>query len=341
MTASIPWAAAVRSLSGTVLTRARRFSAPLLAGMLLLVGGCTGSSMLDRFPIQAGWSDTHSTTTVRSAAGSSPNYSSSGPGQILAQEIAGVPGFRPRLALIYVPPALRIHHDRQVPVLELLHGSPGGPPDWFNRADGDLQATVDAFASAHHGLAPLIVLPDINGAQHADTECVRTPGGADVERYLTHDVVAYVRARFPAVVGNQRWWIAGLSEGGYCAAMLALRHPTTYSAFGDMSGAGRPTIDHLRQAISDRILFGNDSTARLTHDVLWLLTHHRYPALRGWFACGANDIRTRRTQTAVVSAARAAGIHAVGHMRPGGHSWTIWRRALRKLLPWLWGHRAT
>ena len=219
-------------------------------------------------------------------------------------------------------------------MLEILHGTPGAPNDWLIR--GRLRSTADAFAAAHGGRAPIVVMPDINGSWRADSECIRTASGEDVERYLTSDVVSYVRKAFRSTVGRARWWLVGVSEGGLCAAMLALRHPTTYSAFGDLSGLSRPVVEHVSAAASVRQLFGTDATAQREHDVVWLLQHHRYPALRGWFECGAADTEVCVAQAAVVAAAAPAGMPTKAAVVPGKHGWSIWQGSLRRLLPWLW-----
>jgi S-formylglutathione hydrolase FrmB len=257
-------------------------------------------------------------------------------GRVVRVDIPASDGFRPRPAFLYLPRVLKTHPGVHLPVLELLHGTPGQPADWLT--SGNLLATADAFAAAHHGAAPVIVVPDINGSRRADSECVRTATGVPVERYLTEDVVRFVRTRVRPNVGTRRWWVAGLSEGGLCAANLALRHPALYSAFGDMSGLARPIVEHMTQAASDRQLFGDDVAARLEHDPVWLLRHRRYPRLHAWLVCGDADLQVRRAQATLVDALRAAHVPVVAGLRPGKHVWPIWSSGLREVIPWFWRH---
>lgn len=246
-------------------------------------------------------------------------------------------GFVPRSAYLYLPPAAVRHPDRRLPVLELLHGTPGEPFDWVTR--GLLVHTMDAFAAAHNGQAPIIVLPDLNGAERADSQCIRTATGLDTESYLTSDVVRWVRSRFPRTVGQEKWWVAGLSEGGVCSLMLALRHPHLYSAFGDFSGLVAPLVDHLTPAASDRQLYRGSAQDKRQHEPLWLLAHHDYAGLRGWFECGTRDRHVLPQQDRVVAAARAAHLSVHVSFAPGSHRWTVWSAAFRSLLPWLWARR--
>ncbi|MBN9619805.1 MAG: hypothetical protein J0H43_08745, partial [Actinobacteria bacterium] len=174
----------------------------------------------------------------------------------------------------------------------------------------------------------------------ADSECIRTADGKDTESYLTGDVVTWIRAHFPRSVGQEKWWLAGMSEGGLCSLFLTLRHPQVYSAIGDFSGFAAPIVDGLSQAASDRQLYRSNSQDKLEHEPLWLLAHGHYAGLPAWFECGTDDHPTVIQQQAmVVAAARAAGLRVHVSTAPGTHNWSVWSVALRSLLPWLWSQR--
>jgi S-formylglutathione hydrolase FrmB len=256
-------------------------------------------------------------------------------GTVLSRRIAGlVSGFQARPALIYLPTLVRRDPHVKLPVLELLHGTPGSPQDWISGTD--LRQTAGAFAAHHNGRAPIIVMPDINGAEGADTECVSS-NGADVESYLTTDVPRYLLAHFPVSPDRRRWSVAGLSEGGTCALMLALRHPRGFPIFGDLSGLARPTVgeqDDPARTIAR--LFGGSRAAYDRHDPLWLLAHHTYPSVAGWLECGAQDRQSRHDQAELVQAARVAGVRVHASTIPGGHDWAVWSTALAQMLPWIW-----
>lgn len=254
-------------------------------------------------------------------------------GQLRSVSIPATSTFAARKALIYLPPAALA--GRRMPVLELLHGVPGGPTDWLTT--GGLLPTLNAFATSHGGRAPVIVMPDINGAKHADTECVRTTTGADVEQYLTTDVPDYVMAHEPVSQDRRQWAIAGLSEGGTCAAVLALRHFPQYRAFVDLSGLVRPTVgdkDDPQATIAE--LFGGSVSEYQQHDPIWLLQHQQYPGLAAWLACGTNDAQVRADQPRLAAAASAADVTVHTEVVPGRHSWPVWAVELRRVLPWLW-----
>jgi hypothetical protein len=106
------------------------------------------------------------------------------------------PRFTPRPAYVWVPPAWFARNHPQLPVIELLHGTPGNPSDW-NVGMGAAN-TAQAFAEQHDGIAPILVMPDINGSRNADSECVNSTKYGDVATYLAMTIPAFMRNEFNA-----------------------------------------------------------------------------------------------------------------------------------------------
>src|SRR6516225_3945510 len=77
----------------------------------------------------------------------------------------------------------------QLPVLVLLAGQPGDPRAWLD--SGQLQAIMDGFATRHHGLAPVVVMPDDLGNEFANPLCLNSRLG-QVQTYLTVDVPDWI-----------------------------------------------------------------------------------------------------------------------------------------------------
>ncbi len=259
-------------------------------------------------------------------------------GQIVTLDVpATASQFTARSTEVYLPPAWFAKNRPLLPVVMLLHGEPGSPQDWID--GGQAQATADAFAAAHGGFAPVLVMPDVNGSLDGDTECVDSPLG-DAETYLTVDVpTAVVR-----VLGTQDpgrpWAVAGLSEGGSCALMLALRHPDRFSAFGDYSGLVGPRLGDTNADTTSTVaqLFGGSQQAFAAHEPSTLLGERRYPRLGGWFEVGDADTEPLAATWALVPAARAAGIRTCVVIVPGGgHTFAVWSDAFQRSLPWLAG----
>jgi S-formylglutathione hydrolase FrmB len=241
--------------------------------------------------------------------------------------------FTPRQAFVWVPPAWFARNRPQLPVIELLHGTPGDPSNWTKSAYAD--ATALAFAEQHHGMAPILVMPDINGSQGADSECVNSTMYGDVETYLTKTVPQYMQKNFNASTAAGSIAIAGLSEGGLCATTLALNNPKEYAAFGNYSGDESPTYQNENQQQTMQTLFGGSAASYNAHNPPYLLTHQRFAGLAGWFEVGAQDSGSLQAARMLQPLALNAGIDTCIATPPGAHSFDFWEQAFKDSLPWL------
>jgi S-formylglutathione hydrolase FrmB len=243
------------------------------------------------------------------------------------QRIPGtVSSFHARPAQVYLPPAWFSVPRPSLPVIELLHGTPGTPEDWTRAGAADV--TADAWAAAHDGVAPIIVMADENGGFLGDSECVDGAAGR-AETYLTEDVPSWAVANLGASADRRQWVIAGNSEGGFCALDLALRHPDRFATFLDFGGLGRPT----RRGGSLR-LFRGSRQRRLEHQPGYLLRHYQGPPLSGWFEVGGADGGTTVAVRHMFKATQAAGIDTHLVVLPGAHhTWRVWRQALIDAFP--------
>ena len=280
-----------------------------------------------------------SSPSVERSTGPSRSRAVSAPpalrGEVVTRVIPGsASGFRARPAFVYLPPVLRRAPRTKLPVLMLLHGIPGGPADWVRM--GGMARILNSFAAAHGGRAPIVVMPDINGARRTDTECVNGPRG-NVETYLTRDVPAYLRAHLPVAAPGRHWAIAGISEGATCSLMLGIRHPGLFSTIGFFSGMARPTVGRTDDpAATTAQLFGGSRSAYEHHDPLWLMRHGTYRSLGVWLECGSGDRESKADLAVVAAAARHAGMSTEVRLTAGNHHWPVWQTSLKQYLPWLW-----
>jgi enterochelin esterase-like enzyme len=241
--------------------------------------------------------------------------------------------FTPRQAYIWVPPAWFGRSRPQLPVIELMHGTPGQPSDWTRASFAD--ATSLAFAEQNKGVAPILVMPDINGSLTGDSECVDSALYGQVETYLTQTVPAYMLKNFNARTTAGSFALAGLSEGGMCATMMALNHPKEFPVFANYSGDVAPQYQtfNTQQTISD--LFEGSTATFNAHNPPYLLTHEKYPGMAGWFAAGAQDSQALRAAHTLQPLAASAGIATCITTPPGKHSFDFWTQAYQDSLPWI------
>lgn len=255
-------------------------------------------------------------------------------GMVVTVPIPGVlSGFRARAADVYLPPAWVVEPGLKLPVLVMLHGTPGDPVDWTRSAGADVIS--DRWALQHSGIAPILVMPDINGSFWGDSECVDGPKG-NVDTYLSIDVPIWVRSHLHPAIGPQRWAVGGLSEGGMCAINLALRHPQVYATFLDFSGEAHPS--HRGDVES---LFSGTRAARAVkvraYDPMQLLAGFAHPKeITGWFEVGTGDPSLLVAARDMHQLAQKRGIatHLI-EVPNGHHNFRMWRTSFRDAYPWV------
>jgi S-formylglutathione hydrolase FrmB len=252
-------------------------------------------------------------------------------GAVYQVSIPGVrSGFAARPGYIYLPPAYLATPRPQLPVLVLLGGQPGDPRAWVD--SGQIQAMMDSFARRHHGLAPVVVMPDDLGSEFANPLCLDSRLG-DVQTYLTVDVPNWITSHLQVRPPGQGWAIGGFSEGGTCAIQLSTQAPRLYPFFVDISGQVEPTLGSRQRTISRA--FGGDAAAFARVDPIMVLARTRFPRNAGVFVGGANDSVYTPQQRIMYLAARHAGMDVMFVDLPGGHDWRVWRGGLEHNVAWL------
>jgi S-formylglutathione hydrolase FrmB len=241
-----------------------------------------------------------------------------------------ISGFAARRGWLYLPPSYLSSPRALLPVLVLVAGQPGNPRDWLD--GGRLSEVMDRFAAAHHGIAPVVVIPDGLGRYLANPLCVDS-GLGRVETYLTVDVPAWIRSYLEINLDPRAFAIGGFSQGGTCALQLAVRAASVYPTFIDISGQAEPTLGSRDRTVAT--VFAGDLAAFHRINPLDLLTAGRYPRSGGVIAAGRDDAVFRPQQHRVFAACRAAGMDVHWLELPGGHSWRVWGPALEQTLPWL------
>ncbi len=254
-------------------------------------------------------------------------------GETIAVSIPGtISKFQAAQAYVYLPPIWFKNPEPQLPLIELIAGVPGEPSDWTRAGYADTTSTT--FANQHHGIAPILVIPDNNGVKTQDSECANSVFG-NAETYLVKDVPNYMQANFNAAIGKNSMAIAGLSAGGTCATMMGLRNPKTFSTFASYSGYSSPTYqnDDEQQTIAQ--LYGGSRADYESYNPVHLLTGGKYAGSAGWFASGLQDPQPLADAQQLADLAKKTGMQVCLSTTDGDHSFTYWALAFKQSLPWL------
>jgi enterochelin esterase-like enzyme len=265
-------------------------------------------------------------------------------GYLFQTSIVGARSHLTRSVYVYLPPQYfqKPYKHYRFPVIELLHGSPGNPQAWV-----DVMSVIPTFLSLlaiHPADAAVLVMPDTDGGQRYSLQCLNEPGGIQDMTFVAQDVPEAIAKIARVQPPGRAWGVAGYSEGGYCAANIALQEPRRYGAAGVLSGYFSPLPSQVPQ--------GGKPGAKphrvnvfLGHPALQLInTPRRYvtrvpiadqlPAF--WLAAGGQD------RPDVIAAAsfrqlletRLANVPLM-IVPGGGHQGSVWRAALGPMLRWM------
>jgi enterochelin esterase-like enzyme len=277
-------------------------------------------------------------------------------GYLFQTTIVGARSHLARNVYVYLPPQYfqKAYAHYKFPAIELLHGSPGNPEAWLTVLD--VIPTFLNLLEVHPSDAAVLVMPDTDGGQQYALQCLNDPGGIQDMTFVADDVPAHIARVVRVQPPGPAWGVAGYSEGGYCAANIALQEPDRYGAAGVMSGYFAP--------IQSQVPKGNKPGAKPVlvnvfagHPALQLVNSPksylakvslsvRLPAF--WLAAGAQDtqdvsaaanfrqlLQTRlQVQSRLLLRGRAPDVPLMV-VPDGGHQGSVWRAALGPMLTWM------
>lgn len=239
-------------------------------------------------------------------------------------------GFPARPAVVYLPPAARTADPPPLPVIVSLSGQPGSPSDMFTA--GGLATTLDAYAAAHHGIAPIVVSADQLAVPGHNTMCVDSTIG-NAATYITRDVPDWITSHLRVTTDRRGWGLVGFSQGATCAMQFLAGHPDRFSAALAISSEPQP-IDRSPQNSADEAFGGSLSRWRAAAPGALMAANRPYPDSSVWLTAGSTDGEFVRSARHLGSAARAAGIRTTVASAPGsGHDWNTVQWSVSTELP--------
>lgn len=136
-----------------------------------------------------------------------------------------------RDVLVFLPPSYTKEKSRHYPVVYALHGYSIGAEQWSHEIHVP-QTIEGAFAQGAKEM--IVVLPDSktlhNGSMYSSSV---TTG--NFERFIAHDVVAYVDAHYRTIPERASRGLVGHSMGGYGASRIGMKHSDVFGSLYIMS----------------------------------------------------------------------------------------------------------
>ena len=147
-----------------------------------------------------------------------------------------------RDVLVFLPPSYTKEKSRHYPVVYALHGYSIGAEQWSHEIHVP-QTIEGAFAQGAKEM--IVVLPDSktlhNGSMYSSSV---TTG--NFERFIAHDVVAYMDAHYRTIPERASRGLVGHSMGGYGASRIGMKHSDVFGSLYIMSPccmSARPAPD--------------------------------------------------------------------------------------------------
>jgi enterochelin esterase-like enzyme len=259
-------------------------------------------------------------------------------GYLVRLMVTGPRSHLTRVVYVYLPPQYfePAYGQYRFPVIELIHGQPGEPQDWITVVG--VTRTFDTLLEDKAAQPAVLVMPDANGGRAISLQCLNQAGGPQDLTYLAVDLPAQITRILRVQPPGSAWGVAGYSEGGFCAANMALRYPDRYGFAGVLSGYFKPSDNQL--ADPSRLVSPFNGNIRLAEqntpleEIQDLLVTAVIP--RFWLASGAAD------QQGVADAerfwqelrVRQPGVPLT--LTPGaGHTLAAWRAEVPSMLTWM------
>lgn len=220
---------------------------------------------------------------------------------------------------------------QRYPVIEAFAGYRGDQLSWI---DGmSLPDFVDQAVAAGRLAESIIVSPQLEFPAGRDGECSNgRAGDPQLETWLTQDVPAWADQQLRVQQTRSGWAAMGLSMGGFCAAMAAMRHPDHYATavvFG-----GYFTIDYGN---TYRPWTATDPEWKY-YDLIALGRTGHLPPLQMWIEASPADPESFPSTMSFIQQVHSP-ISVTAVVRPAiSHNWRIWRQMLPECLTWLGTH---
>jgi enterochelin esterase-like enzyme len=240
-------------------------------------------------------------------------------------------------------PARQSTPAQPLPVLYLLHGRDDTEMAWIN--NGSIVETLDRMIGAGT-LPPIaVVMPMAGNSWYVDDARGTQGFGPIAAAFLDEFVPAIERRHALAACRNGRA-IAGLSMGGYGAALYAFTRPELFSSAIILSGSlfsDQTAEIEPRLPFYDRVLAGIHGTPfdveRFKSWTVFARLAKAAPAIETlgvWLAAGDGDFAGILNGTVRLhQELRRRKIETHLRIYGGDHTWALWTMAIEPALTWL------
>jgi S-formylglutathione hydrolase FrmB len=136
-----------------------------------------------------------------------------------------------REVIVFLPNSYATEKTRRYPVVYALHGYSIGASQWAQEIHVP-QTIEGAFAQGAQDM--IVVLPDSKTVHNGSMYSSSVTTG-DFERFIAHDVVAFIDAHYRTLANRLARGLVGHSMGGYGASRIGMKHTDVFGSLYIMS----------------------------------------------------------------------------------------------------------
>jgi S-formylglutathione hydrolase FrmB len=158
-----------------------------------------------------------------------------------------------RDVIVFLPPSYASQKTRRYPVVYALHGYSIGAEQWTKEMH--MPESIEGAIAKGAG-EMIVVLPDSKTVHNGSMYSSSVTTG-DFEKFISHDVVAYIDSHYRTIPDRLSRGLVGHSMGGYGAARIGMKHPDVFASLYIMSpcclsgraGGPNPAVDKVLEAV--------------------------------------------------------------------------------------------
>jgi enterochelin esterase-like enzyme len=219
---------------------------------------------------------------------------------------------------VYTPPGYDGAPGRRYPV---VYAAPFGP--------GPMSQFLDSYFNSGTAPPEIIVWAEEAGGPYPDSECVDSADGRErMESFIVDTLVPWVDGHYRTIATADARTLFGLSQGGFCAPMLLLRHPSVFRQSISLSGYFSAGVSS-GQTVNAARPFGGSTRLEASHSPDQLVMHLARPVEDEIFLVLAGSPAESFYGPQLEGFDSELTSAGIGHATiddPLGHAWTAFER---------------
>ncbi|EWH10704.1 putative esterase [Catenovulum agarivorans DS-2] len=206
-----------------------------------------------------------------------------------------------------------------LPVVVLMHGVYGNAWVWMYL--GGIHLAYEKVQAELGGIEFILAMPS-DGGLYDGSAYLPLKKHADYDKWITEDVIAAVKQVQDTVSDSSRFYISGLSMGGYGALRLGAKYPNLFSGISAHSSITK--IDDMAHFVPTELSEYQCDNQRETDICYWLEQNKSdIPPLR--FDCGVDDV-LYQSNLNLENKLKTLAVNYTFDSFEGEHSWEYWHQ---------------